>query len=225
MILITGASSGLGNYLFEKFLQNGKNVSGTYHKTVPGNGANYVKVDVSKFEEVEAWIQQACSSDDELILINAAGINSNEIFHKLTPENWDKVLAVNLTGVYNTCRAILPIMRKNKFGRIINISSVVAQKGTPGTASYAASKAALTGLVKTLAVENAKYNITVNNLNLGYFNAGMIKDVPQEMLEKIKKEIPAQRLGEPEEVLNAIEFLIKTPYVNGTDININGAYY
>lgn len=225
MICITGASSGLGNYLFEKFIQNKKNVFGTYHKTKPGNDSNYVKVDVSKFDEVEAWIHQACSSDEELILINAAGINSNEIFHKSTPENWDKVLAVNLTGVYNTCRAILPIMRKNNFGRIINISSVVAQKGTPGTAGYAASKAALTGLVKTLAVENAKYNITVNNLNLGYFNAGMIKDVPHEMLEKIKKEIPAQRLGEPEEVLNAIEFLIKTPYVNGTDININGAYF
>ncbi|MFP4026059.1 MAG: SDR family oxidoreductase, partial [Thiohalospira sp.] len=147
------------------------------------------------------------------------------IFHKSNPQNWEKVLAVNLNGVYNTCRAILPIMRKNNYGRIINIASVVAQKGTPGTASYAASKAALSGLVKTLAIENAKYNITVNNLNLGYFNAGMINDVPKEILDNIKKNIPAQRLGEPKEVFNAIEFLVNTPYVNGTSIDINGAYY
>ena len=224
MILITGASSGLGKYLFHQFSSQGGSVQGTFNNTPPDNPAHYVKVDVSNFDEVEAWIKKY-SSEEELVLINAAGISINEIFHKSDPENWRKVLSVNLDGVYNTCRAILPIMRKKNYGRIINISSVVAQKGTPGTASYAASKAALSGLVKTLAVENAKYNITVNNLNLGYFNAGMIKEVPQAMLEKIKNDIPAQRLGEPVEVLNAIEFLIKTPYVNGSDININGAYF
>ena len=116
-------------------------------------------------------------------------------------------------------------MRQNKFGRIINFSSVVAQKGVPGTSAYAASKAALWGLTKNLAVENAKYNITANNLNLGYFNTGMIKDIPDNMLTTIKENIPAGRLGEPNEVLNAIEFLINTPYVNGTSIDINGGYY
>jgi NAD(P)-dependent dehydrogenase (short-subunit alcohol dehydrogenase family) len=224
MILITGASSGLGKTIFESFLEKGIPVQGTYHASKPDNTEYYKQVDVSDYQQVQQWIA-SCPLDENMVLINAAGITINEMFHKSEPQNWNQVLSVNLDGIYNTCRAILPHMRKNNYGRIINISSVVAQKGTPGTASYSASKAALSGLVKTLAVENAKHNITVNNLMLGYFNTGMINNIPAEMLEKIKSEIPAGRFGEPNELFRAIEFLIDSPYVNGTDLNMNGAYF
>ena len=224
MIIITGASSGIGYFLFEKFKENNYSIEGTYLNTAPTNKDCYTKVDVSSYEDVSKWIE-SLKLDEKIVLINAAGINSNEIFHKSQPENWNKVISANLNSVYNTCRKLIPVMRENKYGRIINISSVVAQKGVPGTGAYAASKSGLWGLTKNLAVENAKYNISVNTLNLGYFNTGMIKDIPEDMLNKIIDNIPAGRLGNPEEVYHAIEFLIKTPYVNGTTIDMNGAYF
>ena len=224
MFIITGASSGIGEFIFKKFASQNLIVEGTYLHTKPDNLTGYSKVNVQNYEEVKEWLDDL-NLDEKLVLINVAGINSNEMFHKSNLQNWSDVIDVNLKSVYNTCRYLIPIMRQNKFGRIINFSSVVAQKGVPGTSAYAASKAALWGLTKNLAVENAKYNITANNLNLGYFNTGMIKDIPDNMLTTIKENIPAGRLGEPNEVLNAIEFLINTPYVNGTSIDINGGYY
>jgi acetoacetyl-CoA reductase/3-oxoacyl-[acyl-carrier protein] reductase len=116
-------------------------------------------------------------------------------------------------------------MREQGYGRIINFSSVVAQKGIPGTSAYAASKAALWGLTKSIAVENASKGITINNLNLGYFDIGMIKDVPDEMLSIIKKSIPQQKLGEPENILKAVEFLINADYMTGSSIDLNGGLF
>ena len=116
-------------------------------------------------------------------------------------------------------------MRKNEFGRIINLSSVVFQTGVPGTSAYSASKAALVGLSKTLAKENGMRNITINNLNLGYFNIGIIREVPIEFRNKLKEKIPSSEFGSPNEIYLAIKYLIEAKYVNGTSIDINGGLF
>jgi acetoacetyl-CoA reductase/3-oxoacyl-[acyl-carrier protein] reductase len=113
-------------------------------------------------------------------------------------------------------------MRNDNFGRVINFSSVVAQKGIPGTSAYAASKSALWGMAKALAVENGNKNITINNINLGYFNVGMIEQVPENILQDIIKSIPAQRLGNPEEILSLVNLIINNGYLNGASIDLNG---
>jgi NAD(P)-dependent dehydrogenase (short-subunit alcohol dehydrogenase family) len=122
-------------------------------------------------------------------------------------------------------RAILPFMREQNYGRIINFSSVLAQKGVAGTSAYAASKAALWGMSKSIAAENAGKNITINCLNLGYFNLGMIEQVPEELQNELKKSIPTGDFGDPENIYKAVRFLIESNYVNGSSIDINGGLF
>jgi NAD(P)-dependent dehydrogenase (short-subunit alcohol dehydrogenase family) len=119
----------------------------------------------------------------------------------------------------------LPIMRESSYGRIINLSSIVAQTFVPGASAYAASKAGLWGLARSIAMENAKKGITINNLNLGYYNLGMISEVPKEYQDILKKKIPSGNFGGPENILNAIKFLIENDYINGTSIDINGGLF
>jgi NAD(P)-dependent dehydrogenase (short-subunit alcohol dehydrogenase family) len=121
--------------------------------------------------------------------------------------------------------ALLPIMREQNWGRVVNFASVVAQSGVPGTTAYAASKAGLWGLSKSLAKENATKGITINSLNLGYFDVGMIKEVPADMQAKIKEQIPSGMFGHPDNIYNAIRFLIDSDYVNGTTIDLNAGLY
>jgi NAD(P)-dependent dehydrogenase (short-subunit alcohol dehydrogenase family) len=116
-------------------------------------------------------------------------------------------------------------MRECNYGRIINLSSVVPQKGIPGTSAYAASKAGLWGLTKSIAAENAKKGITINSLNAGYFNIGMTSEIPEEILSGIISMIPMQKLGDPENIYNAVNFLINADYVNGTSVDINGGLF
>jgi acetoacetyl-CoA reductase/3-oxoacyl-[acyl-carrier protein] reductase len=128
-------------------------------------------------------------------------------------------------GSFNAISAILPHMREKGYGRIINMSSIVAQKGIPGTSAYAASKAALWGMSKSIAAENSIKGITINNLNLGYFDIGMISDVPEDFLKIIKNSIPTKNLGNPTNIMDAITFLIKSDYTNGTTIDINAGLF
>jgi len=160
-----------------------------------------------------------------VILINCAGTNYSSFAHKSDIKKWVKVINVNLVGTFNVIHAFLPYMREENYGRIINFSSVVAQIGVPGTSAYAASKAGLCGLTKSIAVENAKKGITINNLNLGYFNIGMINDVPKDFQKAIKEKIPSGNFGDPENIFKAVKFLIEADYVNGTSIDINGGLY
>ena len=161
----------------------------------------------------------------KLTLINCAGNNYNSFAHKADVDNWSQVIDVNLTGTFNVIRTVLPIMREEGYGRIINFSSIVAQMGIPGTSAYAASKAGLWGLSKSIAVENAAKGITINNLNLGYFDIGMIKEVPEKFQEIIKEKIPTRNFGNPENIFNAVKFLMETDYINGTSIDINAGLF
>ena len=223
MIIITGASRGIGKYLFEKYSEEGKEVIGTYNNTRPKSkySENYYKVDISDISQVEEWVSSISNEISNLTLLNYAGNSYNSFAHKVDLRKWKNVIDVNLIGTFNVIQSLLPIMREQEFGRIINFSSIVAQMGIPGTSAYAASKAALWGLSKSIAVENAKKGITINNLNLGYFDLGMISDVPANFQEVIKGKIPTGSFGNPNNIYNAIEFLIKSDYTNGSSIDIN----
>ena len=221
MIVIVGASRGIGKYLFERFREEGSEVIGTYnttHSEAPGLS----KVDITEFSQVAEWIEKEKPSLQQVSLVNCAGISYNSFAHKSDPATWKKVIDVNLVGTYNCIRAILPVMRLQKFGRIINFSSVVATKGTPGTSAYAASKAALWGMTKALAHENAILNITVNNINMGYSELGMIDQVPKEYLDPLIKQIPVNKLCDAADIFTTVQYLRDCAYITGTSIDVNG---
>ncbi|MCU0473690.1 MAG: SDR family oxidoreductase [Bacteroidales bacterium] len=222
-VLITGASKGIGSYLFEKFYRDGQEVYGTYNSTTPNfKEGNFSKVNIVNDDDVKNWVEEVVKHGDKIVLINCAGVNYNAIAHKADKEKWKRVIEVNLIGTFNVIYALLPFMRECNYGRIINFSSVVPQKGIPGTSAYAASKAGLWGLTKSIAAENAKKGITINSLNIGYFNIGMSSEIPEEFLSGIISMIPMHKLGDPENIYNAVNFLINADYVNGTSVDING---
>jgi NAD(P)-dependent dehydrogenase (short-subunit alcohol dehydrogenase family) len=227
MILITGASKGVGRYLFSRFKKEGNIIIGTYNSTKNGlddDINDYYKVDISDYNAVKEMIVTIKDSLTNIILLNCAGISYNSYAHKADMDKWNHVIDVNLKGTFNVIHDILPLMRNQRFGRIINFSSVISYFPTPGVSAYAASKSALIGLTKSLAAENGSKGITVNNINLGYVNLGMgINDVPLQYQEKIKGQIPIGRFCEPEEIFNTVKYLISTEYVNGASIDINGA--
>ena len=227
MVIITGASRGIGKFLFEKFVELGETVYGTYNSTYPETDKMefFTKVNISNYSEVSNWIETIKGKISKLTLINCAGNNYNSFAHKADVDNWSKVINVNLIGTFNVIRAILPIMREQGYGRIINFSSIVAQMGIPGTSAYAASKAGLWGLARSIAVENAAKGITINNLNLGYFDIGMIKEVPEKFQDIIKGKIPTGNFGNPENIFNSVELLRENDYINGTSIDINAGLY
>lgn len=226
MIIITGASKNIGRYLFKRFKDEGEDVIGLYNSTLEGfeeDKENYYKVDITDYHEVQKLITTVHEKLKKVILINCAGLSYTGFAHKAEITRWQKVIQVNLIGSFNVIREVLPIMRNEQFGRIINFSSVVAVCPTPGVSAYAASKAGLIGLSKSLAIENASKGITVNAINLGYVSIGMgVEEVPLKYQEKMREAIPAGRFCEPEEIYNTVKYLITTPYVNGESINING---
>ena len=156
-------------------------------------------------------------------LVNCMGVVYDKMAHKTDPLEWGRVIDINLIQTMDVIRMALPGMRKQKFGRIINLSSVVANMGVAGTSAYAASKAGLNGMIKSIAVENASKNVLINNLNLGYMDLGMTKKIPNydDLLEKI----PVGSFGHASEIISAIEFLIKSDYITGTCIDINGGLW
>jgi len=227
MIIVTGASKGVGRFLFTRFKEDGMKVLGTYNSTSEGfedELNSYYKVDVSDFDSVRCMISSIKESLSQITLLNCAGISYNSFAHKADIEKWGRVIDVNLKGTFNVIHELLPLMREQGYGRIINFSSVIASLPTPGVSAYAASKAGLIGLTKSLAAENASKGITVNAINLGYVNIGMgVNDVPLDYQMKMKLQIPAGRFCEPEEIYNTVKYLIETEYVNGAAIDINGA--
>ncbi|MCF8356951.1 MAG: SDR family oxidoreductase [Melioribacteraceae bacterium] len=227
MIIITGAARGIGKFLFEKCKSIDDAVYGTYYSTSPSDSDQKFlsKVDISNYSEVSEWINKIRGDNLKLTLINCVGKSYNAFAHKADIEKWSEVINLNLIGTFNVINKVLPIMRENGYGRIINFSSVVAQTLVPGTSAYAASKAALWGLSRSIAAENSQKGISINNLNLGYHNIGMIEKVPAEFQKIIKSKIPSGEFGNPENIFNAVKFLIQTDYVNGTSIDINGGLH
>ena len=238
--LVTGATGGLGQHFVTALASEGAAVVVHYkskqqkaqdmvHRlhSVEAN-AIAVRADVGVEKDVQQMVKETIESFGRIdILINNAGISRNAISWKMSSTMWHEVLKVNLTGVFYCAKAVLPYMRKAEWGRIINMTSVVAQVGVPGTAAYAASKAGIIGLTKTVAREVITRGITVNCLALGYFREGMFLTLSEDTQQAIVSQIPMGRLGEPSEVVSAIKFLCseEAGYITGQVINLNGGLY
>lgn len=225
MFIITGASSGVGEFLFKHFEISGQ-VFGTYN-SASNSDSRLSKVDVRNYDEVEAW-KSSLPLDEttRLVLINCAGVSYSSFAHKSDILAWQNVINTNLIGTFNVIRSFLPTMREAGFGRIINLGSIVAQSGVPGTSAYAASKSALWGLAKSLAVENAAKHVTINNINLGYCDIGMgITQISGPQRVDLLTKIPSRRFGSADEIARTVEYFIATEYVNGTSVDLNGALF
>jgi NAD(P)-dependent dehydrogenase (short-subunit alcohol dehydrogenase family) len=227
MIAITGASSGIGKYLLERYCEEDEVVCGTFNRTVPDadKSDKYYKVNAVDDVSISHWVDKIKNKATSITLINCAGVNYNSFAHKADLKKWEEVVNVNLIGVFKVINKFLPLMREQNFGRIINLSSIVAQRSIPGTSAYAASKAGLWGMTKSIMAENAKYNITINNLNLGYFKIGMINEIPEKIQEQLKSDIPMKKFGDAEDLYKAVNFVRQTSYLNGSSIDINGGLF
>lgn len=226
MIIISGASKGIGKFLLEHFVSQKQDAFGLYNNTQPTKFRSYHKqVDIADEASVSNFIAQNKAVLKDIVLVNCAGTNYNCMSHKFDFGEWKNVFDVNTHGTFLLIKHFLPLMREQHYGRIINLSSVVPQIGTMGTAAYAGSKSALWGMTKVIANESASKGITINCLNLGYFNIGMIAEVPEKVLNTIIEVIPKKELGDPVNILNAVNFLIESNYITGTSIDINGGLF
>ena len=238
--LVTGASGGLGYHFSWGLAQDGARVVIHYHRNADqagklkaellarGYDAMTVQADVSQEDDVQCMVDRVRMTFGAVdILVNNAGISRDGVTWKMNERTWDDVLLVNLKGPFLCSKAVLPAMREKRWGRIINITSVVAQMGVPGTPAYTASKAGLIGFTKTLAREVATKGVTVNCLALGYFDVGLLHRLSDEVQQRILTQIPMRRFGDPAEVVHALLFLCHehAGYITGEVINLNGGIY
>jgi len=190
-----------------------------------GAQAAYLQFNVAEPKEVEQAFEKIIGESGRLdILVNNAGINRDQLLVRMKEDDWDQVLAVNLKGAFNCLKAAAKPMLKQRFGRIVNISSVVGLMGNAGQANYVASKAGLVGLTKSAARELASRNITVNAVAPGFIETAMTENLPEKTREAMLAQIPSNRFGQPEEVAHAVAFLVsdRAAYITGQVIHVNG---
>ncbi|MDO8726577.1 MAG: beta-ketoacyl-ACP reductase [Candidatus Methanoperedens sp.] len=193
-----------------------------------GNHSCIVQANVNDFDQVSRMRDEVVNKLGKIdILVNNAGIVRDKSFVKMTPQMWTEVLSVNLDGAFYCTKVVIEGMLERKYGRIVNISSVIGRMGNRGQANYAASKAGMIALTQTLAKEFASKGITVNAVAPGFIETDMVKSVPKEILEKIIAQIPLGRLGKPSEVAGAVAYLVSEDgsYITGQVIDINGGLY
>jgi len=184
-----------------------------------------MKCDVTQYSDVQSVIDETINQFGRIdFLINNAGIHNDKVVSKMKHDEWNSVIGTNLNGTFNFSKAVLPIMKKQKFGRIINISSFAAFRGISGASNYVASKAGIIGFSKSLAKEVAKDNITVNVIAPGYFDIGIFYDIPEKIRKNILQNIPAKRLGNPEEISELIKILISSDYLTGQVFTLDGGF-
>ncbi len=231
--LITGASGGIGREIAKSLAKAGAEVtlSGTRLEALEATAgeieqkSHILQCNLSDLSEVDELIPNAIKAMNGLdILVNNAGITRDNIFMRMKNEEWDQVLAVNLTAAFRLSRAVLRPMMKQRFGRIIGISSVVGVTGNAGQANYAASKAGLIGMTKSLAQEVASRNITANIIAPGFIASAMTDQLNDKQREAILTKIPANRLGSAKEVASCAVFLAsdEAAYITGQTLNVNG---
>jgi len=187
-----------------------------------------VNLDLGSMESVKEGFSQVLQEMKRVdVLVNNAGITKDALSMRMKPEDWNRVLQINLTGAFFATQQVLPIMMKERWGRIINIASVVGESGNPGQANYSASKAGLIGLTKTLALELASRNITVNAIAPGYVETDMTAVLPQEVKDKMMASIPLKRFGQPDDIAYAVRFLAgeHAGYITGQVLRVNGGMY
>jgi NAD(P)-dependent dehydrogenase (short-subunit alcohol dehydrogenase family) len=231
VIFITGATGGLGTAMVRHFERTGAKLALHSYQQETFEAAcehAWFQADLRDEAAIPKLVEQVLKHFGRIdVLINNAGISRNGLSWKLDAEDWNDVMAVNLSAPFHLIKAVLPGMREQRYGRIVSISSVVAQTGVPGTVAYAASKAGLLGLTKTVAKETAASGITVNALALGYFDTGMITEVSPDLQEQIRQQIPKQRLGSSDTIMATLDWLLQpaSDYVTGQTISLNGGLH
>ena len=231
--LVTGASGGIGGAIATALHRAGATValSGTREEPLQalaaqlGERAHVLPCNLSDAEAVEALPKQAAEAMGALdILVNNAGITRDQIFMRMSDEDWQSVIDVNLTSTMRLCRGVMRPMMKARWGRIINISSIVGATGNPGQVNYAASKAGMVGLTKSIAYEVASRGITANCVAPGFIATAMTDKLNDEQKGKINAQIPAARMGTPEEIAAAVLYLAspEAGYVTGSTLHVNG---
>ena len=235
-IIVTGASGGIGNSIVEKLYENGANIlaTGTRIEKLEElknkfNNIKIVKFDISQHEKVDEFINTATEELGGSLdcIVNNAGITKDNLTIRMSLEEWTKVIDVNLTSTFLMCKYSIKKMLKNKFGKIINITSVVGHTGNVGQANYTASKAGIVAMSKSLAIEYAKKNINVNCISPGFISTAMTDQIDKKHKEAIISKIPSNRLGKPEDIANTVIFSASdnSDYINGETIHVNGGMY
>ena len=233
--LVTGGSRGIGAAISAALKSAGCSVAATYAgndeaaaKFTEETGIKTYKWNVADYDDSKAGLAKVEADLGPIdIVVANAGITRDAPFHKMTPEQWHQVIDTNLTGVFNTVHPVWPGMRERKFGRIIVISSINGQKGQFAQVNYAATKAGDLGIIKSLAQEGARAGITANAICPGYIATDMVMAVPEKVRESIIAQIPAGRLGEPEEIARCVAFLASDDagFINGSTISANGGQF
>ncbi|MGK2905162.1 MAG: beta-ketoacyl-ACP reductase [Desulfuromonadales bacterium] len=236
--VVTGGSRGIGAAIAKGLGSAGATVVINYNHSgeaaqavveeVKAMGASAIalQADISDAEQTRVFMEKVLEQFGRIdILVNNAGITRDKSFKKMSFEEWHKVIDTNLSSAFNTCKIALPAMLEQKYGRIINISSVIGQSGGFGQTNYASAKAGLIGFTKSLALETAKAGITVNCICPGYIATEMVAAMPEQVKEAIIATVPMKKLGEPEEIAKGVLFVCDSEYMTGQCLNLNGGLY
>ena len=235
-IIITGATGGIGNSIVKrlsdagaKILATGTRIEKLEELKSKFKNTDILKFDISKGDEIEEFIENATKQLGGGLdcLINNAGITQDNLAIRMNIDEWKKVIDINLTSTFLLSKFAVKKMLKNKYGKIINITSVVGHTGNLGQVNYTASKAGIIAMSKSLAIEYAKKNININCISPGFIKTEMTDKIEEKFKEAIISKIPSSRLGEPEDVANAVLFLAsdQSNYINGETIHVNGGMY
>ena len=233
--LVTGGTTGIGAAICEALLDAGYRVAANYAARHAQADAFATRTGIPVFSwnvaDLDACTVGVARVEADMgsvdVLVNNAGITRDAMLHKMTAAQWREVLDVDLGGCFNMCRTVIEGMRERRFGRIVNISSVNGLSGQAGQTNYAAAKAGMIGLTKSLALEGAARNITVNAIAPGYTDTAMVSAVAPQVLEQILKSVPAGRLATPAEIARGVVFLAAEDagFINGSTLSINGGKY
>ena len=235
-IIVTGASGGIGNSIVKKLYEVGANIlaSGTRIEKLEELKKNYnnIKIlnfDISQSDNIEEFIDTATDTLGGNLdcLINNAGITQDNLAIRMSIDEWKKVIDINLTSTFLMSKFAIKKMLKNKSGKIVNITSVVGHTGNIGQVNYTASKAGIVAMSKSLAIEYAKKNININCISPGFIKTAMTEKIDEKFKEVIISKIPSARLGEPDDIANAVLFLTsnQSDYINGETLHVNGGMY
>ena len=235
-IIVTGASGGIGNAIIKTLNEAGANIlaSGTRIEKLEELKDNFKKIkilkfDISQSDKIEEFIENATSELGGNLdgIVNNAGITQDNLAIRMSLDEWQKVININLTSTFLMSKFAIKKMLKNKSGKIVNITSVVGHTGNLGQANYTASKAGIVAMSKSLAIEYAKKNININCISPGFIQTAMTDKIDDKFKEVIISKIPSARLGKPEDIANAVLFLSsdQSSYINGETIHVNGGMY
>ncbi|MDC3068580.1 3-oxoacyl-[acyl-carrier-protein] reductase [Candidatus Pelagibacter sp.] len=235
-IIVTGATGGIGNSIIKRLYDNGANILATGTKTEKleelkkkFQNVQTLKFDISQTDSIENFIEDATKQLGGKLdcVVNNAGITQDNLAIRMSIEEWRKVIDINLTSTFLISKFAIRKMLKNKKGKIVNITSVVGHTGNLGQTNYTASKAGIIAMSKSLAIEYAKKNININCISPGFIKTAMTDKIDEKFKEVIISKIPSARLGEPEDVANAVIFLVssQSDYINGETLHVNGGMY